>query len=508
MSRSIHVTRRAWLDAQAWRYRDPGAHQEHLQVLRRARRAKRLIKDAVREERRRPARPHTLPVAAPAVPIRTLDTGPHVLHAATEADIRAVLAALPPGAIDGLKEIRLLLDSRNAEEDDPDAPRDPWLGRLGSEVAPGLYMGEVYGAWYRQTCAIAIHAHVVDDAGALPDALRLVLRLLALHTLGHEIAHHDDHMRRIAAGRWRMDDTDKNERYADAFAARWTADVVVPYLERHHPEEVLALHSLLRGHGVADLQLNDLVAPSGPDRYPAWPAVADLVADERQRTDPTDTLVHLACNLMQCGHHDQALAVADRLDAEHGDRFAASYVRAHVHRLAHRPDRAARELRALSRHARGRWLWRHRALVEEQREDWPALVRAAERVLDAGTSFGILDSLTRAYLELGDDVGFASCLARLREQNEPIAVERFLALRDLRSGRPGDALRRARRIPPFANSYDRAMLAAIAFEAAARVGRRPEVRPPTARDLATLRRFAYGRWVDALVAEFGLKGAR
>jgi hypothetical protein len=77
----------------------------------------------------------------------------------------------------------------------------------------------------------------------------LLLRLWGLSTFVHEVAHHDDAMRRVARGRWRMAVKKKVEDYADTLQAEWARDVVVPYLERAYPAEVALLNAWMARHG-------------------------------------------------------------------------------------------------------------------------------------------------------------------------------------------------------------------------------------------------------------------
>src|SRR5207302_1223034 len=80
-----------------------------------------------------------------------------------------------------------------------------------------------------------LYAFVVDPALADRPLWELLLRLWALSTFVHEVAHHDDEMRRTARGRWHLEPCEKAEDYAIALQAEWTRDVVVPYLERTYP---------------------------------------------------------------------------------------------------------------------------------------------------------------------------------------------------------------------------------------------------------------------------------
>ena len=65
------------------------------------------------------------------------------------------------------------------------------------------------------------------------------LRHRMLSAFVHEVAHHDDQMRRIGRGRWLADNTDKNEHYAQRGQRSWTRTCVVPYLRETYGDALL-----------------------------------------------------------------------------------------------------------------------------------------------------------------------------------------------------------------------------------------------------------------------------
>ncbi|HEX6036518.1 hypothetical protein [Longimicrobium sp.] len=243
MSRSIHMTRRRF-SALLRR----GAPEEQVREALAELRTKHFAKRDIARERRTEVHPLPLP-RLDALPVQVRDVGPHVLHAASPADVRAVLARLPAGTVDGLAGVRLSLgpfdQRRRARREGLDLPADPFTGRLGVEVADGIWCGLVRGTYRPRRALIDVYAHVVaDPTGPEWPSWRWILRLEALRTLVHEAAHHHDHACRTARGRWRAEAGERAEAYARARTAEWTRTAVLPYLAARYPDGV----ELLRAH--------------------------------------------------------------------------------------------------------------------------------------------------------------------------------------------------------------------------------------------------------------------
>src|SRR5438309_3704590 len=97
MARSIHTTRRTYGDLVKKDFATPDERAEALKAAGRKLRRKRLIKNQVLRERKRPIAPLAgTPVCT--IPIEILDHGSFVHNAASPEDIRAVLSALPSTA--------------------------------------------------------------------------------------------------------------------------------------------------------------------------------------------------------------------------------------------------------------------------------------------------------------------------------------------------------------------------------------------------------------------------
>jgi len=154
------------------------------------------------------------------------------------AIVRQVLGLLPPGSIDGLRSVRLEAGLRyiNQHADPGDDP-DPFLGRRGFEIFPGVYAPSIRGTYSVESGDIRVFGYVKSTTLVLTPRQEADVRVAILRTLVHEVAHHYDRVNRVARDRWRMDNVAKVERYAEGLAERWSAQVLTPYLETIHAKQ-------------------------------------------------------------------------------------------------------------------------------------------------------------------------------------------------------------------------------------------------------------------------------
>jgi len=146
---------------------------------------------------------------------------------------------LPPAATEGITSIKLILGKEYIEKwySNEHEDRDPFTGRLSYEMLPGVYEGVCFGTYSPGSGQVALHAHVYDPA-KLPlerNICELYLRLRALKTFVHEVAHHHDEIHRVRRGRWLADRKENFEWYAEKMEHEWTREVVIPYLEKLIP---------------------------------------------------------------------------------------------------------------------------------------------------------------------------------------------------------------------------------------------------------------------------------
>jgi hypothetical protein len=272
MSRSIHTTRRTVADRAAEASTRPELG-EQLEKAQEEKRRKRKIKRSVKEERRVQKTP-TPGSVVEQVPINILDNNPSVIHGATEADLRAVLSRLPHAAREGISRIQLSLGKSEQEEivlrkADRDQICDPICHRPGNEIIPGVYGGIFQGSYTRSSGLISVFAFVVDEAKVCvpPPALTLFLKLHALKTFVHEVAHHHDNSARVRRGRWLADGEDRVEDYASKMENEWTRSAIIPYLETEYPEPTEAFLSWIEHSGGIRLKLGFFGGDARKSKY-------------------------------------------------------------------------------------------------------------------------------------------------------------------------------------------------------------------------------------------------
>jgi hypothetical protein len=161
--------------------------------------------------------------------------------------MRAVLGALPPGALDGIVKVRLEAGTQiiNADVNRYDV-LDPYLKRKSIEHPSRTYTPVLKGIYRRDTHVISIFGYAKAPRTELTVRQQVDLELNMLITLVHEVAHHFDRMRRLGRGRWRMDDRAKNERFAEAMAIEWGLLAIVPHMREKYGARADRVPRLIR----------------------------------------------------------------------------------------------------------------------------------------------------------------------------------------------------------------------------------------------------------------------
>lgn len=239
MSRSFHVTRRdlkqARIKAKKGDLKAVEAYNELCRQYSQKRRAKR---DAVED---RSGSITSLVVVPRSIPIEIKDQSEYLHYPACEEDIYGLLEAMPQGLTDGLSKVIFCLGKQHQSlpEDDfyrkPEA--DPYLGRLGYEIFAGIFRPPCLGIYFPNRNEIQLHGYVYNPSIAGRSIWDFYLRLHMLGTFVHELAHHYDFVSRIARGRWRWEDRDKREIYAETMAYQWEREHVIPFMQKQYPED-------------------------------------------------------------------------------------------------------------------------------------------------------------------------------------------------------------------------------------------------------------------------------
>lgn len=460
MSRSIHTTRRTLRDLRKKKFASAEDRQAALKKARSEIWKKRRIKRQVAEERGRENPPLAV-AAVGTIPVEVWDTGPFVQHGASEADVRAILALLPSAACEGIASIRLCLGREYMEEraDDDDDERDPFTGRKSFEIFPRVYAGDVLGTYSFKVGRIAIYAFVFDPA-KLPLSAPLCtfyLRLHALKTFVHEVAHHHDEVCRKARGRWRADREENSEWYAEKMEYEWTHEIVLPYLERTYPKEARALRRWVAHRGGLLLPLAFFAGDcrtterNGMVRLVSSTSSAfeTLVSEVTTAGSLAESRLGFAWDLHFADAYEDCLAILEKLLARAPEWIEALTCQAdtlvHLERLDEALAVAEKVLHLEPANAEAR---ESRGDVFERRKDWAALLENCARWERSGTPphMAMRDMLLHravAHCALGDEVAmrasFEANLALRQSRSAEAAQRHALALfRGIhrRAGRP------------------------------------------------------------------------
>jgi tetratricopeptide (TPR) repeat protein len=524
LSRSIHTTHRDHRRRREEEFADEAAHREQLERIADELQQKRLIKELVRKERASLPASARPPLPVQAIPIRESDASERVHYPAGPEDLRAVLERLPPGTCHGLS-IQLCLGKQFQEELTPgESPeRDPWVGRASAELLPDVFWGLAGGTYWHEAARIDLYAHVYDPAllGA-PEQRpmwELYLKLRMLSVLVHEVAHHQDATQRIARGRWRMDDSARNEVYAERTQALWVRQYVVPWLSERYPDEVGALQAWLVQHGGIALPLELLAGTwrldTGGEPVPRYfmteaDAFENLVRAVRAGEPPLACQIEFARDLHYCDSFEEALAILEGVLAREPGHLDALTLQADVLVHLERYELAGAIIEGvLSQRPQDSDAWMVQSDVLLAQARWEALREASQQAQQVTEPLGwqwaiFLLREARAMLELGAPVqGTLQRLTRATPSAR-LQADGLFALSLLRGGEPARALATAEEALRRAPAYQRAVLRAVAYEACQRLGRDSEPHEPSAVDLRRLRRAGHGPWVDALVERYGL----
>lgn len=421
MARSIHTTRRELDELHRERFTDPERKAEALESARAALARKRRIKEQVVVERRRDE--DAMPLVDPAgIPIEVRDQAEHVVHAASPEDLVAVMRRLPPGMVDGIAKIVLGLGREHPEYDDEEhGESDPFSGRRGDEIVPGVYCGRVLGVYWPDSASITLCAYVLAPAVREQRVIRFYLRAQALSTFVHEVAHHHDQTARVARGRWLADDRDHAEIYAERSQHRLAQEVVVPYLEAEYADDVAHVRAWMRHHGGVELPLSALLGDPRTTAVATVPffalhtAFEILLADVMAGGEPDATRVEFANQLHYGGEYTIARAILAGVLAAQPDHLVALALEGDidVHEGAfERAETIARRVLALDPTHDHAWEVLVDALQGQAR--WTEVVEAASQAIPLVRYPGIpLRRRARAFFELGDDARLEADLCAL-----------------------------------------------------------------------------------------------
>jgi plasmid stabilization system protein ParE len=469
----------------------PEVPQAIAREMRRNGRRQREIRDNERRVRRGSLPPQ--PVDPDHLPIHVEDQAPHVFHPIDEDDIRAILHRLPRGWLDGLQAIRLCVD--HAEAKFEPRVRDPYTGRLRHEILPGVFQSSTDGSYTPYTATIRLFASLCDPAALGP--LALYLKLEAMRTLVHEVAHHFDDTFRKQRNRWGVDD--KNEAWARQIEEALAARVVAPYVQERYSSECRELRSWIKQHGGAALSPIVFLGDDDQGRRGVRQAFLTLARQVLTGHEADAARVAFARALHLSGEHDGAAQAVERVLDKQPEHAGALAVRACLDQCVHRDFKAAEVLcaRAIASDPTHLHAWEVRVRSHAIRRQWLDAATLGERALAplaVGTpgAWYLVETVTEAHLHLGDWPAVDAAIARMRSwgpEHCALSADAYLALRHCWAERWEEAHLLAVRLLAAGKHDDfRLWLGAVQLECAHRLGRPHQAGGFTRAELAQLER--------------------
>ena len=438
MSRSVHSTHKELREARLRSYRDDKIKAAEIAEVEKELDRKRRIKGAVSGSRSTEEGVKGEGLVG-RIPIRIVDSGPHILHPATPDDIEAIQRQLPAGIMEGLSEIVLSLGEHEQVEGE-DAyiwDPDPITNRIGMAILPGFYKGWIWGIYESSACRITLHAFVFDPAKPSQMPTTAYFKLHILSTFVHEVAHHFDHTRRIARGRWLAYEEKKVEQFAQHRQHEWTQACVVPYLEEAYPQDVAELLQWLEAHGKIRFTLGELISdPRHVYVSTIERAVENLLTDAIREVPLLERLFNFAVNLKIADRYERGQEVIDRILAEAPDHEDALELRANIWNCQENYSEAA--LLASQIVERNPRNWRARTTLTwayEGLEEWAKVIETATKSLTLfDKELDRLDALASrcsAYWKLGKREESDEDLRTLRSSQRALwKIKRILRERE------------------------------------------------------------------------------
>lgn len=268
MSRSIHTTYKTLILERRNNYSDDEIKKRNLKKLYKDIDVKKQIKKSVQLDKKRTKVLTDLADSfnTSTLDIRYIDNNEYVHYLVTEQDIIEIIKRLPLGVLSGIDSITFCLGKEyqeKASDNGSEELRDPFTGRICCNEKGPIYFSPVNGTYYPETCKIFLYAFVYDKRELKLNVIEPYLKLQKLATFVHEVAHHDDNMRRSRRGRWIGVNEWKCEDYADLCKKHWIEEAVVPYLLEQYPEEYKELSNWVKEYGGVDFSLIKLAGERG-----------------------------------------------------------------------------------------------------------------------------------------------------------------------------------------------------------------------------------------------------
>jgi len=344
MSRSFHTTRRHLKEAEELSCSNEEKRAESIEKLKEDLEKKRRTKWQVLEQRKE-GESIVPPTPIETIPIEICDDSKYLHFPADAEDLRGLLNIMPCGIADGLKKICLCLgaDSQDPPEESwaAELEVDPYLGRGGYEFLSGIYIGRCVGTYSPYKAEIWLHGYVYSPDLANRAMLELYLRLHMLMVFIHEIGHHHDFTFRIARGRWRGDNPENVEIYAETMQHKWLTDYIIPFLQTNYSQEFEELNSWVKVHAGVEVPIETLIgdprctAKDGmivlTSFFDTGDAFRSFVNDVLAGKDLIETRLRFANDLHMAEKYDLALKIIELVLSEKPNNVEAITLKADIY---------------------------------------------------------------------------------------------------------------------------------------------------------------------------------
>lgn len=174
------------------------------------------------------------------ISITIVDAGKYIHYPASINDIARVTYSLPAEMLEGLTAIELCLGAEYQEEflykEEISCKPDPFVGRCGWEVLPGVFSGVSLGNYSRSPATIRLFAYVCDPAVPNREITEPYLRLEMLKQFVWQVARHHHFTAQLA-----RTTGEDSESYARRIVGELMQQCVIPYLQQAYPEAMGAV---------------------------------------------------------------------------------------------------------------------------------------------------------------------------------------------------------------------------------------------------------------------------
>ncbi|MFZ5987663.1 MAG: tetratricopeptide repeat protein [Bacillota bacterium] len=379
--------------------------------------------------------------APDSIPIHIYDESEFVHYPITEKDIRDILIRLPQGIVDGLKCIELKFGYGKEKEYDELPDPDPYTGRPGFEILPGVFQPKVLGIYTSKEKIIEIYSYVYKN---IPDfkMWNVCLKIYMFMTLAHELSHHFDFQSRMGRGRWLDRNRDKIEAYAESIEHKWLCDVILPYIEETYKEEINELNEwVLRNVGIR-LPLSILAGDPRKTLKNGLVKIAfaeneyffDFVKEIYEGKPTAEARINLARGFHYADLYDRALDIIETILELDPKNIEALTLKADtfVHQEKYtEAEKIAKKVLSISMDEFDAWYILSEIYFEQS--EWKKLLKVSEHALRLSTKFWHRDRIVlyqvKAIIEIGELNAAEEKLNTISNTKRKIIIKKINELR-------------------------------------------------------------------------------